>query len=77
MEQLTYLFLNTERKQNCHFTNKDSSMLNFHKGVPQGFVRGPLLYILCIHYLSYSSTRLDLGSMCADDNTLFGAGQKF
>ena len=43
------------RKQYCHFRSADSSMLNIHKGVPQGSILGPLLFILYRNDFIYST----------------------
>ena len=66
----------TGRKQYCHFKNKDSSPLNIHKGVPQGSILGPLLFILYINDFIYSSDRFQF-LMYADDTTLFSTYDKF
>ena len=66
----------TGRKQYCHFKNKDSSLVNIHKGVPQGSILGPLLFILYINDFIYSSDRFQF-LMYADDTTLFSTYDKF
>ena len=66
----------TGRKQYCHFKNNDSSLLNIHKGVPQGSKLGPLLFILYINDFIYSSDRFEF-LMYADDTTLFSTYDKF
>ena len=66
----------TGRKQYCHFKNNDSSLLNIHKGVPQGSILGPLLFILYINDFIYSSDRFEF-LMYADDTTLFSTYDKF
>ena len=66
----------TKRKKYCHFKITDSSMLNIHKGVPQGFILGPLLFILYINDFIYSTDKFDF-VMYADDTTLFSTYDKF
>ena len=64
------------RKQYCHFRSTDSAMLNIHKGVPQGSILGPLLFILYINDFIYSTDKFDF-LMYADDTTLFSTYDKF
>ena len=66
----------TGRKQYCHFRSTDSAMLNIHKGVPQGSILGPLLFILCINDYIYSTDKFDF-LMYAEDTTLFSTYDKF
>ena len=66
----------TGRKQYCHFRSTDSAMLNIHKGVPQGSILGPLLFILYINDFIYSTHKFDF-LMYADDTTLFSTYDKF
>ena len=66
----------TGRKQYCHFRSTDSAMLNIHKGVPQGSILGPLLFILYINDFIYSTDKFDF-LMYADDTTLFSTYDKF
>ena len=74
MEHLKNYF--TGRKQYCHFKNNDSSLLNIHKGVPQGSILGSLLFILYINDFIYSSDRFEF-LMYGDDTTLFSTYDKF
>ena len=66
----------TGRKQYCHFRSTDSAMLNIHKGVPQGSILGPLLFILYINDFIYSTDKFDF-LMYAGDTTLFSTYDKF
>ena len=66
----------TGKKQYCHFKNNDSSLLNIHKGVPQGSILGPLLFILYRNDFICSSDRFDF-LMYADDTTLFCTYDEF
>ena len=66
----------TGRKQYCHFRRTDSSMLYIIKGVPQGTILGPLLFILYISDFIYSTDRFDY-LMYADDTTLFSTYDRF
>ena len=40
----------TNRKQCCDYKGTSSNMLLIHKGVPQGSILGPLLFILYVNY---------------------------
>ena len=66
----------TERKQYCHFKSTDPSMLSIHKGVPQGSILEPLIFILYISDFIYSTDEFDF-VMYADDTTLFSTYDKF
>ena len=64
------------RKQYCDFIGTDSSMLPIHKGVPQGSILGPLLFILYINDFHNSSDKFNF-LMYADDTTLLSTYDTF
>lgn len=60
----------TNRKQVVHFKNKSSVMREIRRGVPQGSVLGPLLFIIYINDLLFNSPNDETKVIYADDTTI-------
>ena len=66
----------TNRKQYCDYKGTSSIMLLIHKGVPQGSLLGPLLFILYVNDFYLSSNKCTF-LMYADDTTLLSTYDTF
>ena len=66
----------TNRKQYCDYKGTSSNMLLIHKGVPQGSILGPLLFILYVNDFYVSSNKFTF-LMYADDTTLLSTYDTF
>ena len=66
----------TNRKQYCDYKGTSSNMLLIHKGVPQGSILGPLLFILYVNDFYLSSNKFTF-LMYADDTTLLSTYDTF
>ena len=66
----------TNRKQYCDYKGTRSNMLLIHKGVPQGSILGPLLFILYVNNFYLSSNKCTF-LMYADDTTLLSTYDTF
>ena len=65
----------SNRKQFIDYNvNSKSTLLDIVRGVPQGFILGPLLFLLYINDLPQASKLLD-PIMFADDTNLFFQGK--
>ena len=58
-----------DRKQYVYFEGIKSDLQCINKGVPQGSVLGPLLFLIYINDLAHSTSIFDV-IMYADDTTL-------
>ena len=66
----------TNRKQYCDYKGTSSNMLLIHKGIPQGSILGPLLFILYVNDFYLSSNKFTF-LMYADDTTLLSTYDTF
>ena len=66
----------TNRKHYCDYKGTSSNMLLIHKGVPQGSILGPLLFILYVNDFYLSSNKFTF-LMYADDTTLLSTYDTF
>ena len=66
----------TNRKQYCHYKGTNSTMRAIYKGVPQGSILGPLLFILYVNDFHLSSNKFTF-LMYADDTTLLSTYDTF
>ena len=66
----------TGRKQYCTYKGTNSSMLNIHKGVPQGSILGPLFFSLYINDFVHSTDKYNF-LMYADNTTLISTYETF
>jgi hypothetical protein len=60
----------TARKQYVYFDGMKSTLLPVNYGVPQGSIIGPILFIIFMNDIVYSSNQMKF-IMCADDTNIF------
>ena len=66
----------TNRKQYCDYKGTNSNMLLLHKGVPQGSILGPLMFILYVNDFYLSSNKFTF-LMHAEDTTILSTYDTF
>ncbi len=59
----------SKRKQNVQMNDSNSDILYCTTGIPHGFIRGPLLFIICMYDLAQASKMFDF-IINANDTTL-------
>ena len=66
----------TNRKQYVYYDSTDSELLLIKCGVPQGSILGPLLFLIYVNDISYSSNALQY-ILFADDTNVFCSNSDF